>query len=40
VTFRADKAGRFTFYCASQCSTGPLHPSMNGTLVVEPSGSN
>ena len=36
VTFIADKAGEFTFYCASQCSTGPLHPNMNGTLIVEP----
>ena len=40
VTFLADKAGTFVFYCASQCSTGPLHPAMNGTLVVEPAGSN
>jgi mono/diheme cytochrome c family protein len=36
VTFRADRAGTFTFYCSSQCSTGPLHPNMKGTLVVEP----
>jgi mono/diheme cytochrome c family protein len=36
VTFRADKAGTFTFYCATQCSTGPLHPHMNGKFVVEP----
>ncbi len=34
VTFRADKAGTFTFYCATQCSTGPLHPHMKGTFVV------
>lgn len=40
VTFLADKAGTFVFYCASQCSTGPLHPAMNGTLVVEPAGNN
>ena len=40
VTFLADKAGEFTFYCASQCSTGPLHPNMNGTLVVEPASQN
>jgi len=40
VTFLADRAGTFIFYCASQCSTGPLHPAMNGTLVIEPSGSN
>jgi len=36
VTFLADKAGTFTFYCATQCSTGSLHPNMNGTLIVEP----
>jgi mono/diheme cytochrome c family protein len=35
ATFRADKAGTFKFYCASQCSTGPLHPNMMGTLIVE-----
>lgn len=40
VTFLADKAGTFIFYCASQCSTGPLHPAMNGMLVVEPVDSN
>jgi len=39
VTFRADKAGTFTFYCATQCSTGPLHPKMNGKLIVEPAES-
>ena len=39
VTFRADKAGTFTFYCATQCSTGPLHPKMNGKLIVEPATS-
>jgi mono/diheme cytochrome c family protein len=39
VKFRADRAGRFTFYCATQCSTDKLHPLMNGTLYVEdPSG--
>jgi len=37
--FRADRAGRFTFYCATQCSTDKLHPLMNGTLVVEESAS-
>jgi mono/diheme cytochrome c family protein len=37
LTFMADKPGRFTFYCATQCSTGALHPNMKGTLVVEPS---
>jgi mono/diheme cytochrome c family protein len=36
VTFVADRAGTFTFYCATQCSTGALHPNMKGTLVVEP----
>ena len=35
VKFRADRAGRFTFYCATQCSTDKLHPLMNGTLYVE-----
>jgi mono/diheme cytochrome c family protein len=35
VTFRADRAGRFTTYCPTQCSTDKLHPLMNGTLVVE-----
>jgi mono/diheme cytochrome c family protein len=35
ATFRADKAGTFKFYCASQCSTGPLHPNMMGKLIVE-----
>ena len=35
VKFRADKAGQFTFYCATQCSTEKLHPLMNGTLIVE-----
>jgi mono/diheme cytochrome c family protein/plastocyanin len=35
VKFRADRAGKFTFYCATQCSTEKLHPTMNGTLIVE-----
>jgi mono/diheme cytochrome c family protein len=35
VKFRADRAGRFTFYCSTQCSTEKLHPMMNGTLIVE-----
>jgi mono/diheme cytochrome c family protein len=35
VKFRADRAGTFTYYCATQCSTDKLHPLMNGTLVVE-----
>lgn len=35
VKFRAERAGCFTFYCATQCSTDKLHPLMNGTLVVE-----
>jgi mono/diheme cytochrome c family protein len=39
LTFVADKAGTFTFYCATQCSTGSLHPNMKGTLVVEPARS-
>ncbi|MEE8368138.1 MAG: c-type cytochrome [Thermoanaerobaculia bacterium] len=39
VTFRADKSGSFVFYCATQCSTGPLHPKMNGRLIVEPAKS-
>ncbi len=38
VKFRADRAGRFTFYCATQCSTDKLHPLMNGTLIVEAAG--
>jgi cytochrome c oxidase cbb3-type subunit 2 len=33
--FRADRAGKFTFYCATQCSTEKLHPQMNGTFIVE-----
>ena len=39
LTFAANKAGTFTFYCATQCSTGALHPNMKGTLVVEPARS-
>jgi mono/diheme cytochrome c family protein len=35
VKFRADRAGRFIFYCATQCSTDKLHPLMNGTLIVD-----
>jgi len=35
VKFRANRAGKFTFYCATQCSTEKLHPLMNGTLIVE-----
>jgi mono/diheme cytochrome c family protein/plastocyanin len=35
VKFRADRAGKFTYYCATQCSTEKLHPLMNGTLWVE-----
>lgn len=35
VKFRADHAGKFTYYCATQCSTEKLHPLMNGTLIVE-----
>jgi cytochrome c oxidase cbb3-type subunit 2 len=33
--FRADRAGRFTYYCSTQCSTDKLHPLMNGTFIVE-----
>lgn len=33
--FRADRAGSFTFYCATQCSTEKLHPQMNGKFIVE-----
>jgi heme/copper-type cytochrome/quinol oxidase subunit 2 len=33
--FRADRAGRFIFYCSTQCSTDKLHPLMNGTLIVD-----
>lgn len=35
VKFRADRPGRFTYYCATQCSTEKLHPLMNGTFIVE-----
>ena len=35
VKFRADRAGQFTFYCSTQCSTEKLHPLMNGTFYVE-----
>jgi mono/diheme cytochrome c family protein len=35
VKFRADRAGKFTYYCATQCSTEKLHPMMNGTLTVD-----
>jgi mono/diheme cytochrome c family protein len=35
VKFRADRAGKFTYYCSTQCSTEKLHPTMNGTLIVE-----
>jgi mono/diheme cytochrome c family protein len=35
VKFRASRAGKFTFYCSTQCSTEKLHPLMNGTLIVE-----
>lgn len=38
VKFRADHTGKFTYYCATQCSTEKLHPQMNGTLIVEESG--
>jgi cytochrome c oxidase cbb3-type subunit 2 len=35
VKFRANRAGKFTFYCATQCSLGRLHPEMTGTFIVE-----
>jgi mono/diheme cytochrome c family protein len=35
TTFKIDTPGRYTFYCATQCSTTDLHPHMQGTLVVE-----
>lgn len=35
VKFRADRAGKFIFYCSTQCSTDKLHPLMNGTLYVD-----
>lgn len=35
VKFRAHRAGKFTFYCATQCSLGRLHPEMTGTFIVE-----
>lgn len=35
VKFRADRAGKFIFYCSTQCSTDKLHPLMNGILFVE-----
>ena len=40
VKFRADRAGKFTYYCATQCSTDKLHPLMNGTLYVEDAGAS
>jgi mono/diheme cytochrome c family protein len=35
VKFKADRAGEFTFYCSTQCSTDKLHPLMNGMLIIE-----
>lgn len=35
VKFKADRAGEFTYYCSTQCSTDKLHPMMNGTLIIE-----
>ena len=35
VTFKLDTAGRYNFYCATQCSTTDLHPRMHGVLIVE-----
>jgi mono/diheme cytochrome c family protein len=40
VKFRADRAGKFIYYCATQCSTEKLHPLMNGTLIVEDPAAN
>jgi mono/diheme cytochrome c family protein len=40
VKFRADHAGKFIYYCATQCSTEKLHPLMNGTLIVEDPSAN
>lgn len=33
VTFTADRAGEFPFYCSVRCS--PLHMALMGTLIVE-----
>jgi mono/diheme cytochrome c family protein len=38
VKFRAERAGEFIYYCSTQCSTEKLHPTMNGTLIVEDAG--
>ncbi|HEY6929555.1 MAG TPA: c-type cytochrome [Thermoanaerobaculia bacterium] len=35
VAFRIDEPGRYTYYCATDCSSNDLHPRMAGTLVVE-----
>lgn len=35
VTFKIDEAGRYKYYCATQCSTRELHPRMAGLLIVE-----
>jgi mono/diheme cytochrome c family protein len=35
VTFRIEEPGRYTYYCATDCSTNELHPRMTGVLVVE-----
>jgi len=35
VTFKVDTPGRYSFYCATQCSTTELHPKMHGVLIVE-----
>lgn len=35
VIFRIDAPGRYTYYCATDCSSNDLHPRMIGTLVVE-----
>jgi mono/diheme cytochrome c family protein len=35
VTFKVDTPGRYSFYCATQCSTTELHPKMHGVLIVD-----
>ena len=38
VTFKADRAGVFPFYCLEFCSA--LHLEMAGYLIVEPAGAS
>lgn len=35
IKFRADRAGRFSIYCSTQCSTDKLHPLMHATFIVD-----